>query len=64
MFNPKRFKTLATFALSLSLIGLSFGCQESQEQNNPKTTSHPTNKVELAQNGSDGVGFIEYNNAT
>ncbi|MEL6461206.1 MAG: hypothetical protein AAFY21_21175 [Cyanobacteria bacterium J06641_2] len=57
MFNYKlfKFKNLAKVALTLSIIGLSFGCEKSSKQNNPDTTTNLTKKVEFQVNVTDGV---------
>lgn len=54
MFNTKLFKNFAKVALTVSVIGLSFGCEQSQKQSNPDTTTNPTKKVEFQVNVTSG----------
>ncbi|MBV6628101.1 MAG: hypothetical protein KI793_35150 [Rivularia sp. (in: Bacteria)] len=54
MLNSKMVKNFVKVALAVSVIGLSFGCEKSPEQNNPQTTSNSSKKVEFNVNVTSG----------
>ncbi|MEM6754519.1 MAG: hypothetical protein AAF630_16295 [Cyanobacteria bacterium P01_C01_bin.38] len=55
MFNLKLLKGLATTALTISVITLSFGCEKAAEDNIADATSDATKKVDFKVNIASGL---------